>query len=154
MEGTQAPFPLGAFPGVKSPAELRNARQRVRVYGVFAQTYSYRPRGASLRPEKDGEISLPYFVVLHVDPIPELGSTPLLQNPFFLVWISLAVFGAAFFLVMTRMERKESKVINEQALRIRRAGRDRRSAAAGSSPGGASAAGPPPADGGPGRPPS
>lgn len=159
-----SPFPLSTFAGVKSPAELKTSRQRVRVYGVFVQTHSYRPSGAAQRRDKDGEISLPYFVVLHVDPIPDLVSTPLWQNPFFLVWVSLAVFGAAFFLVMSRMERRESKVIREQALRIRRGGRASAAAKAGAAAASGAApsgdGGPPPPDPSPpdgtdaGRPPS
>lgn len=118
-----SPFPLSAFAGVRSTMELKDARQRVRVYGVFVQTYSYRLSGAARRPDRPGEISVPFFVVLHIEPIPDLQSTPLWENPFFLVWVSLAVFGAAFFFVMSRLERKEAKVLHEQALRIRRGGR-------------------------------
>jgi hypothetical protein len=70
-------------------------------------------------------------VVLHIEAIPDLQATPLWKNPFFIVWVSLAVFGAAFFVVMSRMERKEAKVLRDQALRIRRGGRAGAAAKAG-----------------------
>ncbi len=132
-----SPFPFSAFPGVLTPAQLKTSRQRVRVYGVFVQTHSYRPSAASRRPERTGEISVPYFVVLHIEAIPPLTSAPLYKNPFFIVWVSLAAFGSAFFLLMSRLERKESKGFQAQALRIRRAGRASaaaRKAAAGRGP--------------------
>ncbi len=105
------PWPSSVFAGIKG-----YRKERLRVWGVFVQTWSYDVKGE----EREGQVECPYFILLHVEPHPFPPGTPLTENPFFWTWVSLAVFGGAFFLVMSRVEKRESAAMREQNLRIRR----------------------------------
>jgi hypothetical protein len=152
-----SPFPLADFPGVRAPQSPRY--QRVKLFGVFAKVYSYEPSKAHLRPDKDPVVTVPYFVLLHLEPDEDTYTrAPLYENPFFWTGVSLALFLATFLFVMSRMERRESAAIHAQRIRLRKGIRLSRGVGAtggpgdgpgadGSSPGdgAASSAAPPPA---------
>jgi hypothetical protein len=110
-----SPFPLSEFEGV---AGRRN--QRVVAYGVYVQGYSFEVKSNT----RSGEIQAPFFVLMDLRPLDLPAGTPLLRNPFFWTWVSLAVLGAVFFLVMTRVERRERAAMETQHLRIRRRQRE------------------------------
>lgn len=113
-----SPFPPSAFAGV-----LGHRRERLKVYGVFIQTYSFHvqsPEAQGKEAPRKGWVQSPYFVLLHVEPDPLPPSAPLFENPFFWTWVSLAVFGLVFFAVMSRVEKRESAAARDQGLRIRR----------------------------------
>lgn len=114
-----SPFPLAEFPGVRPPQSPRY--QRVKLYGVFTKVYSYAPSKAHLRPDKEPVVTVPYFVLLHLEPDENTyRQAPLWENPFFWTGISLALFLATFLFVMTRMERKEEASIHAHRVRLRK----------------------------------
>lgn len=116
-------FPLSTFPGI--PVPKRDQRVRVRVYGIFVRNYSYHvgPEAAAERRDRSGEITVPYFLLLHMEADAPYRSAPLVENPFFWTWVSLAVFGALFFFVMSRVEKREVAMIEETQKRIRKTSR-------------------------------
>jgi hypothetical protein len=143
-------FPLETFPGVRMPR--KEDRVRVVATGVYVRNYSYTPGSRAGRKEGEREITVPYFHLLDLKMLPPMTGTPPLKNPFFWAWVSLAVFGAAFFLVMGRIEKRETAIMRETEKKARAGARraaDRREAAShGEPPPDAS----PPADRGPSAP--
>jgi hypothetical protein len=145
-----SPFPVTAFPGITG-----RKQQRVMAYGIFVQAHTFEVKGKT----KEGEIQSPYFVLMDLRPLDLPTGTPILQNPFFWTWVSLAVFGAVFFFVMSRIERKERTAMDAQHLRIRRRQRELGQSVGAPPPKGTKAdAGtkepsPPAGEGGPGSPP-
>ncbi len=114
-----SPFPLADFPGVRPPQSPRY--QRVKLYGVFTKVYSYAPSKAHLRPDQEPVVTVPYFVLLHLEPDEETYSrAPIYENPFFWTGVSLALFLATFLFVMSRMERKEEAAVHAQRIRLRK----------------------------------
>ena len=116
-------FPLSTFPGIPVP-EAGPARPRARVRHLRAQLLVHvGPEAAAERPDRPGEITVPYFLLLHMEPDAPYRAAPLVENPFFWTWVSLAVFGALFFFVMSRVEKKEVAMIEETQKRIRKTSR-------------------------------
>lgn len=113
-----SPFPLTAFPGVRPPRSPKY--QQVKLFGVFAKNFTYAPSGASRRPDTLGEVTVPYFVALSIEPNLNYVSAPIWKNPFFLVGLSLAVFVGGFLLIMSRMEKKESAAAEAQSRKLRK----------------------------------
>jgi hypothetical protein len=113
-----SPFPLSAFPGVTGLP-----KQRVQAYGVYVQTHTVEI-GGNPDSKRAGPVDTPFFVLLDLRPREFPGGTPVLENPFFWTWVSLAVFGAVFFLVMSRIEKKERATTEALQLRIRRRQRE------------------------------
>ena len=118
-----SPYPIEAFRDVRPPKK-GDAKQRVRVYGIFYKHYSFVPDSAGKRPDRDPEVTAPAFILLHIEPDAPIRAAPLLENPFFWTWMSLLVFGSLFFFVMSRIERKESAAMHDQNLRIKRRQRE------------------------------
>ena len=116
-------FPLSTFPTVPTPR--KDIRPRVRVYGIFVRNFSYKlgAQVALYRPDRPGEITVPYFLLLHMEPDTPYRTAPLIENPFFWTWVSLALFGGIFFLVMSRMEKKEVAMITAIQKRVRKTSR-------------------------------
>ena len=138
-----APLPFdGAFPretykNIYTPVDGPN-RQRVRAYGIFYKNYSFIPSGAedpARRAGRLGEITVPGFLLLHVEPDTPVRMPPLLENPFFWISASLLAFGAVFFFLMSRIEKKEAGAMRDQSLRIKRRHRATDSARAGGAEG-------------------
>jgi hypothetical protein len=120
-----SPYPLSEFEGVFPPPEKGLRRQRVRAFGVFHKNATFVPGVVTAKPQSipDGmnrEVTLPSFLLLHLEPDTPLVSRPYYQNPFFWSWVGLVVFGVAFFLVMHRIEKRESTQFADQSLRLRR----------------------------------
>jgi hypothetical protein len=113
-----SPFPLASFPGVRPPRSP--TYQQVKLYGVFAKNYTYAPSGAERRPDTVGELTVPYFVALAIEPNVTYVSAPIWRNPFFLIGLSLAVFVAGFLLIMSRMEKKEAVAAEAQSRKLRK----------------------------------
>ncbi len=113
-----SPFPLTDFPGVRAPRSPKY--QHVTLTGVFVKNYTYAPANAHLRPTTKGEVTLPYFIAIGIEPYNPYVSAPLWKNPFFIVGVSLAVFVAGFLLIMTRAERIESAAAAVQSKRLRK----------------------------------
>jgi hypothetical protein len=147
------PVPIADWPGVYLHPDPKQRKLRVVVYGIFLQNFSYEPERAHELTGQHVEITTPYFMLLHVEAEKPAEAHSLWTNPFFWVWVSLLVFGLGFFLVMSRMEKREAGVLREQQLRIRRKGRE--AGIPGASPTGRPGASPPsdspesPADGPP-----
>ena len=122
-----SPFPLTDFPGIFPPPDKGDRRQRVRVFGVFYKNYSFTPNVVNMRVIPEGmptEVTLPCFILLHLEPDAPIVGLPWYQNPFFWTWVSLAVFGCAFFFVMHKIEKREAGQFRDQNLRIRRRQRE------------------------------
>ena len=113
-----SPFPLTAFPDVRAPRTPNY--QHVKLFGVFVKNYTYEPAKAHLRPNSKRELTLPFFVALRLEPANAYVPRPIWQNPFFIVGLSLTVFVGGFLLIMTRIEKRESGVIEAQKKRLRK----------------------------------
>jgi hypothetical protein len=113
-----SPFPVTEFPGVAGLP-----KERVRMYGIYVQTHTFEV-GHTPESSRRGPVESPFFVLLDLRPLAFPGRTPILKNPFFWTWVSLGVFGVVFFLVLSRVEKKEKAAIDAQSLRIRRRQRE------------------------------
>src|SRR5204862_85207 len=81
-------------------------------------------RAGSLPEGAHTEITVPCFLLLHLEPNAPIVGLPYYENPFFWSWVGLVVFGAAFFLVMHKIEKRESTQMRDQNLRLRRRRRE------------------------------
>ena len=107
-------FSPGSFPGVGDAD-----RQRVLMYGVFVKNYTYFENVVDPQTKQPKEVTIPYFLLLHMEPFVGYVSSPLYKNAFFWVMVSLGVFGILFFAVLIRSEKKESAKSDAQRLSIR-----------------------------------
>ena len=159
----ESPYPITDFAGIFPPPERALRRQRVRAFGVFYKNSTFTPGVVTDKPGAipagmKTEVTLPSFILLHLEPRAPIVGAPYYENPFFWTWVSLVVFGAAFFFVMHRIEKRESTQMQDQSLRLRRRRRELDAARGGASPAGAeppaSEGAPPPAADPSGAPPA
>jgi hypothetical protein len=108
-----SPFPLTAFPGVTG-----KTNQRVKATAVFVKNHSWRPSA-----DENRELTAPYFVLLDLEPFTAYRSSPFYENVFWYAGIGLLVFGALFYVVLIRGERKEATSMERHRIAIRQRAR-------------------------------
>lgn len=96
---TWSPWPLETFPGVKKKG------QHVTIYGYFLKNFTYATR--QVRDKGAADITMPMFVVLHVEPVPDLAS------PYrTMIWVIsglILLLGVLFYFVFVRGEQREAE---------------------------------------------
>lgn len=109
---TISAFPLSAYEGVTG-----KMGQHLDVYGFFLKNYTF-ATGKSKEEGGRAEITLPYFIVVHLEPV-KYEPSPYNQ----LMWIIagiIVVLALLFYFVLVRGERKEAARMQSYRTGLRR----------------------------------
>ena len=129
---TWSPWPIATYPGVHDPSG-KDKGQHVTVYGYFLKNFTYSTK--QQRGKGAADITMPMFIVLHVEPVPDLVS-PYRTMIWVISGVILLLF-VVFYFVFVRGEKREAERMDayRRSLRKRIRAHSAASAAGPPSPG-------------------
>ena len=116
---TWSPWPIETFPGIRNPTDT-DEPQHVTVYGYFLKNFTYSTR--QKRGKGAADITMPMFIVMHVEPVTNLAS-PYRNLIWILSGVILLLF-VVFYFVFVRGEKKEAERMEAYRRKLRKRIRD------------------------------